>query len=122
MKPLSNCLLLLSLFTGAQALHAQTTGNKLREQCAAASRSEMSINAGLCIGFINGFWEVAKMLPLSAKINLACWPDGVTPNQIAKIVVKYLDEHPERLHLPAAQLVYDATYAVFPCEEKPKAK
>jgi hypothetical protein len=120
MKATLKCFLLLALLAGAQSVHAQTTGNELREQCGAAVRRELSIGAGLCIGFINGYQQVAAMLPPSAKVKLACWPDGVTPNQVAKVVIKYLDNHPERLHLPAVQLIYDATYEVFPCEEKPK--
>jgi hypothetical protein len=123
MKTLLKCFLLLAFFlAGFQSIRAQTTttGNKLREQCAAAIRHEMSIDAGLCIGFINGYQQVAVMLPPSANVKLACWPDGATPDQIAKIVVKYLDAHPEKLHLPATQLIYDATYEVFPCPANPK--
>jgi hypothetical protein len=99
---------------------AQANGNALREDCEAAARKEMGIAAGMCVGFINGYQQLAVMMPPSAKIKLACWPDGATPTQIAKIVVKYLDQHPEKLHLPAAQLVYDATQEAFPCSADPK--
>jgi hypothetical protein len=117
------CILVL-VFLGSvawvQPASAQTSGNDLRDQCEAATRRETGIKAGLCIGFINGYQQLAVMLPASANIKLACWPDGATPIQIAKIVVRYLDQHPEKLHLPAAQLIYDATSDVFPCSTEKK--
>jgi hypothetical protein len=33
-----------------------------------------------------------------------CLPDGVTNGQLAKVVIKYLDDHPEDLHSTADSL------------------
>jgi hypothetical protein len=103
-------------------IQAQRSGNELRDPCAAAANREKSIEAGQCIGFLNGFQQMAAMLEPVAGVKLACLPDGSTPTQLAKVVVRYLDQHPEKLHLPAAQLVYDATAEAFPCPTQSESK
>jgi hypothetical protein len=40
--------------------------------------------------------------------------------QVATIVSKYLNDHPERWQLPAAQLISEALQPVFPCKAKGK--
>jgi len=94
---------------------AYTNGNDLRDQCGAALEKQTGARAGLCVGYINAYRELAAMLPESAGIKLCLPAPGVGNEQFIKIVLKYLDQHPEKLHLPAAQLIYDATDEAFPC-------
>jgi len=49
------------------------------------------------------------------KMNdvLICPPDGVSVNQIASIVMKYLRENPEDLHFSAVSLVAIALSKAF---------
>ena len=82
--------------------------------------------AGFCIGFIDGFQQFEQLVDISQGANdanssarLICTPDGVTNRQNVKVVVKYLDRHPEFLHKFAAQLVLEAMQEAFPC---PKAR
>lgn len=119
MKTILSFVLLAGLAVAQQTGHT-TTGTDFRDQCEAAIHHETDIKAGLCIGFLNAYQQLAEMLPPSASVKLECWPNGATPVQIAKIVTKYLDAHPEKLHLPAAQLIYDATYEAFPCPAEKK--
>jgi hypothetical protein len=51
--------------------------------------------------------------------SLTCLPDGVSYDQIVRVVVKYLQSHPERLHRRGKGLAVEALSAAFPC---PKAK
>jgi len=37
--------------------------------------------------------------------------------QVLKVVMKYIDDHPEQLHLPARNLVLDSVANAFPCKE-----
>lgn len=54
-------------------------------------------------------------LPANLK---TCYPGtGTTNIQKARIVVKYLLEHPDQLHLPASALTLIAYKAAFPCEK-----
>jgi hypothetical protein len=45
-----------------------------------------------------------------------CIPEKVPPLQLARVVVKWLREHPEKLHEPISGLVTDAINAGFPCK------
>jgi hypothetical protein len=45
-----------------------------------------------------------------------CEPNDVTNGQEGLIVLKYLRDHPEELHLKAAALVIKAMGKAFPCK------
>ena len=47
-----------------------------------------------------------------------CIPEGAKSLQWAKVVVKWLNDHPEKLHDPAVIAVYLAMKEAFPCGEK----
>ena len=42
--------------------------------------------------------------------------EGATHEQEARVVYKYLDNHPEKLHEPAGKLVSLALSEAFPCK------
>ncbi|WP_367159421.1 Rap1a/Tai family immunity protein [Mesorhizobium sp.] len=44
-----------------------------------------------------------------------CIPSGATNDQLAEVVIKYLGDHPEELHYPAAPLSMVAIAKAFPC-------
>ncbi len=48
-----------------------------------------------------------------------CLSSGVSEAQLAKIVVKYGDDHPEKLNTPSAWVVMTALQQAFPCPAKP---
>jgi hypothetical protein len=98
-----------------QSTPGYTTGSDLRENCGAAldKQTQSGARAGLCAGFIDAYRQLSIMVP-AANLKL-CLPAGVEGMQLIKVIVRYLDQHPERLHLPAAQLIYDATNDAFPC-------
>ena len=76
---------------------------------------------GLCTGFIEGVVDDESSnfaIQRTAKQKVQhneCVPDGVTVAQLAKIVVKYADDHPESLNQPAAWFVHMALKKAFPC-------
>ncbi len=49
----------------------------------------------------------------------ACIPDQVPLLQLARVLVKWLREHPERLHEPKMTLTLAAFQAAFPCPPIP---
>ncbi len=56
------------------------------------------------------------------NLNVACVPDDKIPIlQLARVVVKWLREHPERLHELKGTLTIAALREAFPCE-RPVAK
>lgn len=113
-------LILASLVCLAPALHAQMPGSELQRDCAIGEKDGHYYESGKCGSFITGteagyglsvYWN--KLTPDY------CLPDGVTQGQVAKVVVKYMDDHPEKLHLRAEILVINSLIAAFPCTPEP---
>jgi len=51
-----------------------------------------------------------------------CFPDGSTKGQYARVLVRFLNDHPERLHEDEGVLVLEAFEQAFPCVAKPDPK
>jgi hypothetical protein len=101
-------LFILVMSMPVQARDGSTTGNRLAGFCNSESLDLSALCAGLIIGFIDGS-------SLSAKY---CIPKDVTNEQIRKVVRKYLDEHPEELHVWYGLLVSLAIGKAFPCNSQ----
>jgi hypothetical protein len=102
-------------------------GNRLLPQCEDAvrvandSRRGLDADASYCLGFVNGIMEMAYDWQASTKQSkltfLPCLPsDGMTSMQAVRIVTKYLNSHPEKLHRDAKNLVVEALKEAFPCK------
>jgi hypothetical protein len=89
-------------------------GNTLQEWCTSSDRWGM----GACRGYIAG----ARDMLLDWKNNITenwsvvCEPEGVTAGQAAAVVIKWLNEHPEKRHEGAQMLVFMALNEAFPCK------
>jgi Rap1a immunity proteins len=71
--------------------------------------------SGACYGFIKAVKQLGEIG------GQFCPSDTITYGQEQKIVLKYLNDHPEKLHLPSTFLVREAFRGAFPCPTK-KAK
>jgi hypothetical protein len=119
---------------------AGDTGNDLLEYCkpvAEHGAEAKDFFAGYCLGLIQGMrytmsvdvgaHSLAKEPSTDKSIEAKratmrcdsvwkeCVPDEATAGQLAKVVVKFLNDHPERLHEDAFGLIHDAFKAAFPC-------
>jgi len=124
-------VLSLSLFAGGAGETVDGTGMRTgmrlldycRESQRPAARTEgrplESIKAAFCLGYISGFSE-AEALIASANTDFYCAPDGVTHGQEVLIVLKYLEDNPERLDFPRSILVGAALAEAFPCPPEDK--
>jgi hypothetical protein len=126
---------------------AQTTstfinndGNQLLENCGALVRhadagftaATNTSEAHWCVGYISGFREGFDAMAmvstktyegyLTLKSTYICFPNEHTIGQDARVLVKFLSDHPERLHEAARILVLAAFEKAYPCEQKPKPK
>jgi Rap1a immunity proteins len=97
-----------------------TTGEKIQSMC----RAEMVAASGsFCAGFISGVLEEQFMWTANDTLHKRthdfrfCLPEKSTNDQILKVFVKYLDDHPEELHKPAALLLIQAMVKAFPCQK-----
>ncbi len=69
---------------------------------------------GLCLGYIAGISDIDK-LEAVVHDNRMCVPDDASGTQLAKVIVKYGDDHPEELNEPGAIFVLLALKNAFPC-------
>jgi hypothetical protein len=115
-------------------------GNRLLENCGALVRhadsgftdSTNTFGSSWCLGYLSGFAEgFDSMAMVSAKTfadyqtmrsTYICFPDGSTIGQYARVLVKFLKDHPERLHEDESVLVLAGLGQAFPCESKPSSK
>ncbi len=85
-----------------------TYGNGLYSKWKDYKHDEANWNDGAYYGYVIG---VADVITSQERISM---PSNVTNGQVCMIVGKYLDENPEKLHLPSVILIGASLYDVFP--------
>lgn len=70
-----------------------------------------------CSGVVRGAARTLALLQQDGRVagGRACLPAGTPDARLVTVVVQYLSEHPDELHLPDVQLVLAAVEAAFPC-------
>jgi hypothetical protein len=124
-------LLVSSLSVSSQELDYMD-GNRLLRQCAAG----ISDNGGhlsadqysdfaFCNGYIAGTMDANNVFDNSIRVArnssktvpVYCLPkSGIELQQAVRITVKYLREHPEKLHFAGDILVWMSLQQAFPCK------
>jgi hypothetical protein len=89
---------------------ADFTGNDVKKFCA-------SQPTGFCLGYIFGSIDTMREYNEN-HVPVACLPGGATSEQLIAVARKYLDDHPERLHLRGAALIIGAMIQAFPCPKR----
>jgi hypothetical protein len=113
--------------TGVELLDHCTTAIRVTEQHS-GSTSEY-YDGAFCLAYVLGFADGLKMgsvvntvksntrTPTTSGGNVGvCEPDHVSNEQLIRVVLKYLQQHPESLHEPAGFLVWTALHEAFPCK------
>lgn len=106
------------------ASHAQTNGTQILHDCTSLTtpgvHTELeSMNSGYCLGMVRGImetlmvWEVTDATHVEA--NHGCIPYEVTTSKAVAVVKKYLNDHPEKLHMGDTVLIRVALVEGFPC-------
>jgi hypothetical protein len=95
-------------------------GNTLLTLCEATinlKTPDDAVKTYQCSGYISGVVDIYDTF-IGQGVMTAKWcrPDTITIGQLARVVTKYLREHPESLHLAAADQVEIAIVLAFPCE------
>jgi hypothetical protein len=86
------------------------SGNSYLEACTA---DKGSFNMGTCLGFIHGILQSQQR-----DERYFCAPNGITIGQARAIIIKYLNDNPDRRHYQFAALANMALARVFPCPLK----
>ncbi len=104
-------------------------GNELLKACWETERANnkgTDINytdALRCLEFIQGIIQMNSYYIVSKKVQKPAFcipPQDIPIGQATSIVVKYLKNHPEKLHFVAVGLVVLALEEAFPCKGKNK--
>ena len=77
-----------------------------------------STAALICLGWINGAVQAASdTVSLEKEKPDYCTPKfGGSTGQYTAVYMKFLRDHPEKLHLPAIYLFHQAMAQAFPCK------
>lgn len=72
--------------------------------------------AGFCMGYVQGISDgLAYSEATTQSKKTVCMPMHVTASQIARVVLRYGDEHPEKLHWPSTDFTIESLRNAFPC-------
>ncbi len=128
MKRFAIIAFLLALGLLPHHLAAQSkdrTGVDLLEECQLAvsgdaSTADKSMKATFCVGYLLGVldtytvWSIADSKTNVASSAVPCVPNGVTVLEVSKVVVKYLNAHPDTIHESYKLLVWKALLGAYP--------
>ena len=105
---------------------AQTTGNEIQEGCQIgwnytvnSARLISSVDAGkagFCLGFTQAILSLGGGGGGLAEPNRFCLSEEATMGQAIRVLVKYLNEHPQLTHEDAMTLALRAFKAAWPCQ------
>ena len=115
-------VLLISFSVAAYSESDVTSGKGLLHDCSKAvkwmdSREDVpDRDVTECLNYIYGYSDALTAYAALGK-PLICVPDGVSIEQLIKIVVKFLNGFPEALHELRMSLTWYALFEKFPCKQ-----
>jgi hypothetical protein len=118
--------------TTASAAEDLQSANAFLPYCKSAIDSSLVFNGfaeGMCMGIVVALAHVAgasdvgmsalneegKLRMLKERWRSLCIPNGVTQGQLVRVVVRYLEARPQRLHEPFAEFALEALFDAWPC-------
>jgi len=76
------------------------------------------IVAQRCVGYLMGVLDGFEMVRASKEMDPAhtiCMPEGVRDQQVVRIFMKYVNDHPDVLNKSAPAVVWLAMHQAYPC-------
>ena len=111
--------LLVLLSIPSSSLIAQSLLPSKAEDLSPSCSATPSLPSGqlVCQLYLKGFLDGLHAEPGSNRISTVCLPEEFSMDQIRRVVVKWLENHPEKLHWYVAQAVRVALEEAFPCKK-----
>jgi len=83
----------------------------------ASSSFQTNVNRYRAMGYIQGLLDSYTVFSTrDPSLNIYCMPvKGVSSSQARKVIIKWLEEHPQRLDEQARLLVFHALAEAYPC-------
>ena len=113
-------LMLLVLMIFAECSYAGfKSGNDLVTNMVEFEKAENDQSNGKLINWYSFGAYLGYVIGVADATDSIIWcaPEHITQGQIAKVVAKYLGNHPEKLHLSATSLVIESLISTFPCKK-----
>ena len=70
-----------------------------------------------CQLYLKGYLDGLHAEPGSNRIQTVCLPDTFSMDQMRRVVLRWLENHPEKLNLYTTQAVRIALAEAFPCKK-----
>jgi Rap1a immunity proteins len=67
-----------------------------------------ALRQGRCAGYVAGL--------VYARSVFLCVPESATPEQGVRVVIRYIEARPERMHEPFGKLALEALEEAWPCK------
>jgi len=106
--------ILLALTTAASAqTNPQSTANDMLSGCKGLSGGKTplireALGQGRCGGYVAAL--------VYAKSVFSCVPEGATPEEGVRVVIKYIEARPKRMQEPFGKLALEALEEAWPCK------
>jgi hypothetical protein len=125
MRTIITCAALALTFTTAGAADNYNSANFILPGCKTAltDRIDRSFMAGRCVGIITtiaGLLASAERAGAATRLFpnfCAAPPDGVTEEQTVRVVVRYIEARPQRMHEEFGGLTLEALHDAWPCRK-----
>jgi hypothetical protein len=126
------CVFAVTLLSSPMIALAQAqdrTGRELLDECQNAAKPSTAeartalddLKATHCLGYLNGArdafqtWDVVNRKRHGGLPALACISPDAEVRELALVVVKYLNDHPNKLHENYTVLAFTALSEAYPC-------
>jgi hypothetical protein len=123
MKKLLLVVMSLAWMAQAQIINGEDvrSGETLLKRCLIANRASDGnvsdaeiIDGVMCLAYMRGYADAIVMQALTSK-PISCPPESVSAQMLSRVVTKFLEAHPEKLHLDESVLVAKALREAYPC-------
>jgi hypothetical protein len=95
--------------------NAVYSGCKAFAQGLQPSNSEVATLGSYCSGMLHALAGIAKFVSPQYALWRSCPPPTSDAAQLARVVVKFVEEHPERMHEDFRVLAVEALHRAWPC-------
>jgi hypothetical protein len=112
-------VMLLGLFLGTAWAQEDMTAGDLLKMCDGpyGDDNERLAFRAFCSGYVRGLHHMQQaVVGVRSVPPLFCGPGGATYGQSERIIVKWLKNNPERLHVRAKVVATRALMEAFPCQ------
>jgi hypothetical protein len=103
---------------GSATAQSDTSANSVFLGCKAlvedrAPTAQLINLAGFCAGVVHALGYAGKILPPEYQ---SCVPPTSDARQLARVVVKYIEARPQRMHEDFKDLTMEAFHDAWPCK------